>query len=124
MKKRKTLYKSIQLLGEGDSPAVHHLDYYVLEKEVEVDGFSINTYGIEISKRTCDGTEPVEVEYRRVYDIFCTYRETEEALEKLVRNAVTPVALLDVLHDMVGIGTLVNEEVSFRPEEQSTQAVG
>ncbi len=86
------------------------LDYFWLEKDVRIEGFSVNTYGIEISKREKTADNENYCEYRRVYDIFCTKAEALDALDKLVRNTVTPVSLLDVLEDMIGVGELVNEE--------------
>ena len=86
------------------------LDYYLLEKDVRIEGFSLNTYGIEISKREKTAPKQNYTEYRRVYDIFCTKEEAISALKKLCENTVTPVSLLDVLEDMIGVGELVNEE--------------
>lgn len=86
------------------------LDYFLLEKDIKLEGFSVNTYGIEISKREKTAEDKSYCEYRRVYDVFCTKDEAEDALLKLVKNTVTPVSLLDVLEDMIGVGELVNEE--------------
>ncbi|MBP3337633.1 MAG: hypothetical protein J6L59_04420 [Clostridia bacterium] len=104
-------YKSVSVMCESDDLRKDFiLDYYLLEKDVKIEGFSVNTYGIEISKREKKSEKQNFCEYRRVYDIFCTKDKALETLESLVRNTVTPVSLLDVLEDLIGVGELVNEE--------------
>jgi hypothetical protein len=87
------------------------LDYYIIEKEILIDGFTFHTYGLEIAKRMDSGGACTE--FRRVYDVFCTEKEAFEALNTLIRNAVTPVCLLEILEDMIGVGDFVNEESSI-----------
>ena len=84
-----------------------------LEKEIKLDGFCVCTYGVEISKCMRGEDNVLHKEYRKVFDVFCTRKEAEEILEKLARNTVTPISLLDVLENLIGIGDLVNEETSF-----------
>lgn len=104
-------YKSICVRCESDlGKREFMLDYFLLEKDVRIEGFALNTYGIEISKREKTSALQNYTEYRRVYDIFCTEAEAVAALKKLCENTVTPVSLLDVLEDMIGVGELVNEE--------------
>lgn len=107
----RSFYKSVCVSCESDMGRREFiLDYFLLEKDIKIEGFSVNTYGIEISKREKKENSENYYEYRRVYDIFCTKAEALGALDTLVRNTVTPVSLLDVLEDMIGIGELVNEE--------------
>ena len=107
----RNFYKSIHVHCESDLGRKEFiLDYFLLEKDITVEGFSLNTYGIEISKREKLSTVQNFTEYRRVYDIFCTKEEAISALKKLCENTVTPVSLIDVLEDMIGVGELVNEE--------------
>ena len=108
------LYKTVHVNSESEmGNSEFDLEYYVLEKEILLDGFSVNTYGVEITKRSRGEGNTLCKEYRKVFDIFCTQSEAEAVLEKLVRNTVTPVSLLDVLENMIGTGDLVNEETSF-----------
>lgn len=104
-------YRSVNVCAECDEKKREFiLDYYLLEKDIKIEGFSVNTYGIEISKREKTKDDGTLKEYRRVYDVFCTKGEALETLEKLVKNTVTPISLLDILEDLIGIGELVNEE--------------
>ena len=113
MAKRK-LYQKVQVSSEGVGGKTNFdLEYYVLEKEVTIDGMCINTYGVEISKLFKGDDGVVYKEYRKVFDIFCTEREAEAVLKKLARNTVTPISLLDVLENLIGTGDLINEETSF-----------
>ena len=105
-------FKSIKVMGEWEGrQRSFFLDYYIIEKEILIDGFTFHTYGLEIAKRTDSGDESAE--FRRVYDVFCTEKEAVESLNVLIRNAVTPVCLLEVLEDMIGVGDFVNEESSI-----------
>ncbi len=113
MPKRK-LYQKVHVDSTGENGnSQFDLEYYILEKEIMIDGMCINTYGVEISKlfKAEDGV--VYKEYRKIFDIFCTEREAEKVLEKLARNTVTPISLLDVLENLIGTGDLINEETSF-----------
>lgn len=106
-------FQSVKVNSESDLGKVEfYLDYYILEKEIQIDGFSINTYGIEVAKRDKINDASTCLEYRKIYDVFCTERETIEVLEKLIRNTVTPVSVLDVLQDLIGTGDFVNEELA------------
>ena len=105
----RTFYESIAVTDAAESEEKGFvLDYYLLKKDISVDGFSLNTYGIEIVKRKSVRGEALE--YRRVFDVFCMEDEALAAIRRLAENTVTPVSLLDVLEDMIGIGDLVNEE--------------
>lgn len=89
------------------------LEYYMLEKEIKLDGICVHTYGVEICKVCVDDDKVAHKEYRKVYDVFCTQGEAIEVIEKLARNTVTPISLLDVLENLIGTGDLINEEASF-----------
>lgn len=108
-------YKSVNVKCESDvGKREFILDYFLLKKDINIEGFSVNTYGIEIAKREKMGKKECHFEYRRVYDIFCTEEEAVNTLELLVKNTVTPVSMLDILEDMIGVGELVNEERLIR----------
>ena len=89
------------------------LEYYMLEKEIKLDDICVHTYGVEICKVCVDEDNVSHKEYRKVYDVFCTQGEAIEVIEKLARNTVTPISLLDVLENLIGTGDLINEEASF-----------
>ena len=108
------LFQTVHVNSESEiGNSEFDLEYYLLEKEIQLDGFCVNTYGVEISKCSKDENKVLHKEYRKVFDVFCTQKDAEEVLEKLARNAVTPISLLDVLESMIGTGDLVNEETSF-----------
>ena len=111
MAKRK-LFKTVHVNSDSEvGNSEFDLKYYVLEKEIRLEKLCIFTYGIEISK--CSRDKQNSREYRKVYDVFGTQKEAEEILEKLARNTVTPVSLLEVLENLIGTGDFVNEESSF-----------
>ena len=106
------LYKTVNVASECDGEEMKFwLDYYVLEKEVEIEGFSVNTYGIEICKRAKRENGSSYFEYRKIFDIFCTEEETTSVIDKLARNSVTPICMQEVLEDLIGTGDFVSEEV-------------
>ncbi len=86
------------------------LEYYVLSREISVESICTNTYGIEILKRgkTAHGT--LHVEYRKVFDVFCTEAEAYDACLLLARNTVTPIAVRDILEQLIGTDEIVCEE--------------
>lgn len=109
MTMEKVLYKSCSIDGVGlAGPFAFCLEYYILEKEAQIEGFSIVTYGVEIDER--DPATGEIVDYQAVYDVFCSRAEAEMVVERLARGEVTPATLMDVLQDTVGIGDLVNRE--------------
>ena len=79
-----------------------------------LEGIGFCTYGIEIVLFERNGGEDANPEYSRVYDAFCTRKDAEEIMDRLVRNKVTPVHLMEVLQDTVGVGDLVNRETSIQ----------
>lgn len=108
------LFKTVHVNSDSEAGnSEFDLEYCLLEKEIVLDSFSVNTYGVEITKIYKNKDNTLCKEYRKVFDIFCTQSEAEAVLEKLARNTVTPVSLLDVLENMIGTGELVNEEASF-----------
>ncbi len=109
------LYKTVHVDRKSDAANYDFdLEYYILEKEIKLDSICVNTYGVEICKSKQDADGVTQKEYRKVFDVFCTQKETEEVLEKLARNTVTPINLLDVLENLIGTGDLINEETSFQ----------
>ena len=106
------LYKTVNVASECEGEERKFmLDYYILEKEVEIEGFSVNTYGIEICKRGKKENGASYFEYRKIFDIFCTEEETEDVIDKLARNSVTPICMQEVLEDLIGTGDFVSEEL-------------
>ncbi len=85
------------------------LDYYILRKEVKVEGVTASRYGLEIYKRARrkDGTPYVE--YRKIFDVYETELEAEEVLLLMSRNTVTPIAMKDILEDILGVKDFAGE---------------
>ena len=100
--------------NSGEIRKQYHLQYYLLQKEIMLEGIGFCTYGIEIVLFERNGKENANPEYSKVYDAFCTRKDAEEVLDSLVRNKVTPVHLMEVLQDTVGVGDLVNRETSIQ----------
>jgi len=86
------------------------LEYYTLEKEIYVEGESHNTYGIEVLKRETTDLGTLRIEYRKVFDIFCTEEEAKTAANILADNTVTPVSVRDVIEQFIGTDEIECEE--------------
>ncbi len=95
------LIKTIDVATE-EAKQTFHLDYYLLEKEVHVEGITVSRFGLEIYKRARrkDGTPYAE--YRKIFDIFETEAEATEVLNLMARNTVTPISMKDILEDLLG----------------------
>ncbi|MBQ7792157.1 MAG: hypothetical protein IJ367_01525 [Clostridia bacterium] len=86
------------------------LEYYVLAGSVDIDGACANTYGIEVLKRSHTEFGTLRVEYRKVFDVFCTEAEAESAALMLARNTVTPISVRDVIEQLIGTCEITYEE--------------
>jgi len=86
------------------------LEYYTLEKEVYVEGESHNTYGIEVLKRETTDLGTLRIEYRKVFDIFCTEDEAKSVANILADNTVTPVSVRDIVEQFIGTDEIECEE--------------
>ncbi len=86
------------------------LEYFTLEKETYVDGISYNTYGVEVLKQEKTPFGTMRVEYRKVFDVFCTEDEAKKVANILADNTVTPVSVHDVLEQFIGTDEIEYEE--------------
>ena len=86
------------------------LEYYVLSGDARTDGVSARTYGIEVLKQSRTAYGTLSVEYRKIFDIFCTEQEAMQAAHILARNTVTPVSVHDVIEQMIGTDEITCEE--------------
>lgn len=103
------LVKTVEVVTEESGTDAFFLDYYILEKEVQVEGLCVNRFGLEIYKRAkrSDGTPYAE--YRKVFDVFQTEAEAREVLQLLSRNTVTPISMKDILEDLLGYAEFSGE---------------
>lgn len=95
---------------EDGVPRNFTLEYYTLEKEVYIEGASCNTYGIEVMKREKTSLGTLRVEYRKVFDIFCTEIEAREVANILADNTVTPISVHDIIEQFIGTDEIECEE--------------
>ncbi len=86
------------------------LEYYTLEKEIYVEGESYNTYGIEVLKQETTDFGTLRVEYRKVFDIFCTEDEARSVANILADNTVTPISVRDIIEQFIGTDEIECEE--------------
>ena len=86
------------------------LEYCTLEKEINLEGASHNTYGIEVLKQERTETGTMRIEYRKIFDVFCTEKEAIAACSLLCDNTVTPVSLRDVIEQLIGTDEIECEE--------------
>lgn len=105
------LYKTVNVNSECEGDKHEFvLDYYILLKEVQIEGYCVNTYGIEICKKSKRENNSSYFEYRKIFDLFCSESETMHVIDKLARNSVTPICMQEVLEDLIGTGDFVSEE--------------
>ena len=105
------LVRSVSVsVEEQQNTSCFVLEYYVLSSDTDVDGACVNTYGIEVLKRSRTEWGTLRVEYRKVFDVFCTESEAAEAACILARNTVTPIGLRDVLEQFIGNTDFAREE--------------
>ena len=86
------------------------LEYFVLEKETCVESRPYNTYGIEVLKQERTEAGTMRVEYRKIFDVFCTEQEARSACHLLADNTVTPVSVHDVIEQLIGTDEIECEE--------------
>ena len=86
------------------------LEYCTLEKEISLEGASHNTYGVEVLKQERTESGTMRIEYRKIFDVFCTEQEAISACILLCDNTVTPVSLKDVIEQLIGTDEIESEE--------------
>ena len=86
------------------------LEYYTLEKETYLEGATHNTYGVEVLKREKTEQGTLRIEYRKVFDIFCTENEARTVANVLADNTVTPISVHDVIEQFIGTDEIEYEE--------------
>ena len=86
------------------------LEYCVLEKEVYIEGNCERTYGIEVLKRENTSFGTMRIEYRKIFDIFCTEKEACDVINILADNTVTPTSIYDIIEQFIGADEIQCEE--------------
>ncbi len=109
MSNRKTIRKVVVNITE-DECRNFILEYSILEKEIYIEGASTNTYGIEVLKREKTDLGTLRVEYRKIFDIFCTEKEAIDAVNLMADNTVTPVSCHDIVEQLIGTDEIECEE--------------
>ena len=75
------------------------LEYYKTISKLFANG-NRETYGIRIVKKYKD-TKKQKIESREINNILLEEKQTEKLLKILINNKVTPIALDDVLTDLI-----------------------
>ena len=86
------------------------LEYSILQKETYVEGNYEKTYGIEVLKKENTHFGTMRIEYRKIFDIFCTEQETVNVIDILADNTVTPTSLYDIIEQFIGTDEIECEE--------------
>ncbi len=107
---KKLVRKTEVTVNECEVKQSFTLEYYVLERETFVEGLSANTFGVEVLKRSNPNSKTLKVEYRKIFDIFCTEAEAVEAALVLAENTVTPVSVCDIIEQFIGTNEFECEE--------------
>ncbi len=92
-----------ELAGYTDTREIN-LEYYMLE----VDGYNPEidqqrVYGIQIVKTEVDRTNKINTETQLIPDISTNKESVKSILQKLIVHKVTPIALYNVLEDIIGV---------------------
>lgn len=101
---RKCLEKKVKMIPDEQSTefaAPFELEYYLIESDITHPDelMQDKVYGVEIVKKNVN--EKVEREI--IKDLSCCRKNTENILNKLVNNTVTPVCLSHILDDIIGV---------------------
>ena len=103
------LVKTVNVATDETGKETFFLDYYILEKEVQVEGICIRRFGLEIYKRAHRPDGKPYAEYRKVFDLFGTEAEANEVLHLMARNTVTPISMKEILEDLLGVSDFSGE---------------
>lgn len=81
-----------------------NLEYYM----IEVNGYNYETeqqklYGIQVIKTEVDRTNKINTETELIPDLSSNKDTVKGILKRLVESKVTPICLMSVLQDIVGI---------------------
>lgn len=106
----KRLVRKVAVNTMEESSKSFILEYYTLEKETYIEGNSKNTYGVEVLKREKTAKGTLRIEYRKVFDIFCTEQEAQKVADILADNTVTPISVHDVIEQFIGTDEIEYEE--------------
>ncbi len=87
------------------------LDYFVLQKDVTIEGATYTRYGLEICKRAVRNNGSPYLEYRKIFDLFHSEEEAEHVLLQMAAGTVTPISMKDILEDLLGITEFIHEEL-------------
>ena len=85
------------------------LEYYMISGDARTDGVCGRTYGIEVLKQSRTEHGTLCVEYRKIFDIFCSEQEAIRAIYLLAKNTVTPIGVHDVIEQLIGTDMIENE---------------
>jgi hypothetical protein len=75
---------------------------------LEVESYNYDTekqklYGIEVVKTEVDRSNAVSTECEMITDLSSDKKTVKEILKRLVENKVTPICVVNVLEDIIGI---------------------
>lgn len=107
---RKLVRNTAVTVEDGEETVSFRLEYYTLEREACVEGSSVNTYGVEVLKRSSPDAKTLKVEYRKIFDIFCTEAEAIEAACIFAEHTVTPTSVIDIIEQFIGTDEIDCEE--------------
>ena len=97
----KKFYRRVRVGKTKTNNQVFFLSYYVTNKCVEIEGEQILTYGVSITKGFLDDSQFIRWEKETVNNICLREDCIYEFIEKLCRNRVTPIHLLEIAEDYV-----------------------
>lgn len=86
---RELFLRTLELTDQAG--ALHRYDYSILIGEMDVGSYACESYGVKVAEQ---GGETAQAP-----DVTCSASRIDELCELLLRNAVTPTALQDVLSD-------------------------
>lgn len=94
-------YRKIRISKTRTNLQGFSLNYYITKMIVEIEGNSVLTYGISIIKNFLDEKQLIRWEKRTVNNIALREEEIYDFAERLYKNKVTPIHLLDIAEDYV-----------------------
>ncbi|GHV16280.1 hypothetical protein FACS189425_00260 [Clostridia bacterium] len=76
------------------------LEYYITKSEIESEGISVSTYGVEIIKKQRKNGI-VLTETKAIQNVCVSERQIYKLMDLLAVNLVTPITLKDIIDDLI-----------------------
>ena len=96
---KKFLYEKTKIKTAENGDDIN-LEYFLLEDELEIENYTLKSYGIEIKKTICSDFRDLS-EVKQIPNVFFRKKEAVSFLKSLCEGGVTPTSLAGILEDYI-----------------------